>query len=1413
VSIQSSVYGGPIPIVYGQTRLTGNLIWYGDFKAIAPTSNQSSGGKGLGGSSGGGKNGGGSSSTDYKASFAFALGEGPFSAIETVWASKTETAFGASGLGFESGAAGQTPWGYLTTYHPGQNLSYQGTAYVTAQACDLGDSAQMPNLSFEATGQGANAIAGQPDADPAFVVSDFLTSSAYGAGFPAARIGDLSVYSNYCRAAGLVISPLFDTQQDAATTLNDIVQQTNAEFVWSGGQLTVVPYGDMALAANGAVYAPPTEALYSLTDDDFLDDGGAGDPVQLVRARPSDRMNSIKLEWLNRANQYNPEIVEAKDQAAIEIYGLRSNQSQQSHYFCNLAAATMSATLQLQRQAVRNQYSFTLGWKYCLLDPMDIVEITDANLGLNQQWVRILSIEEDDNGNLKITAEEYLGGAGGAPLYSYQTGSPFIANYNIAPGPLNEPVIFEPSGALTAGVPQVWVGASGGANWGGADVWLSIDNATYSRVGRIAGPARQGILHAPLALGGDPDTAHTLSVDLSESGAALLSGTQADADAFRTLCYVANDSGNGGELISYETASLTGGNLYGLTYLRRGLFGTVASAHSAGAQFCRLDDAILKIDLPIAPVSYVGQTIYLKLTGYNAYGGGQQALADVPAYSYNPAGTGAYVAPPSGVAISVGTQRQPDGTIVPFMEISWTASPDPLFDEYEVQWRLHTGPGAWQSQKLGPNVTSFTVIPVQPLTAFDAQVRAIRNQGGPFFSAWAQQLNVSTIFKTAPPPAPTGLSVVGGYRQITVDWTASAENDIAWYEVWESADATLAHATRIGLINGTHYVRPGLNLNDTRSYWIRAEDTSGNYSAYLGPGSSTTLPIDSSDVIGAIVATEIADNSIAASKLVNGLNAVQVVATIALASHTISNIVYATDTGQLYQWNGSAFVIPAVSVTPGSITLADFATGVTPVQIVSSLPGSGTEGQIVVLTVDGQLYRYHSGSWTVAVPAANVTGLLTASQIASITAAQISTQLTASQIASISTAQLTGQIATTQITNGAVTTPLLAAGAVNTAALAANAVTAGNIAAGAVVAGTIGAGAFNTAALAAGAVTAYNIAAYTITGTQIASNTITSAQIAAGTITASNIAANTITAGQIAAGTITASNIAANTITAGQIAAGSITAAQIATGTITAAQVAAGTITAAQIQAGGITGDRIAGNTITASNLAANSVTAASILAGTITGDKISGNFFQGYNFTASAGSTGGYLQMYGGQYTNAYGLQGPYFAAVDNTGACRVQMGMQSGAWGLWVYDSAGNPIFEESALGTNVVSTGNVRAGNIVAQGFATVPFGVYAGGTSWQLIAQFSITLYDNANVMVFGNILHGIAGPGFGAAQIQADGAPLGGADISESTGTLSGGIYLSGNPAGVSHTISFYWSGSNANYSVNGGSLIAFAGQR
>jgi len=52
-----------------------------------------------------------------------------------------------------------------------------------------------------------------------------------------------------------------------------------------------------------------------------------------------------------------------------------------------------------------NSYTFKLGWKYCLLEPMDLVQITDARLGPSALTVRITAVEEDDEGTLSITAE------------------------------------------------------------------------------------------------------------------------------------------------------------------------------------------------------------------------------------------------------------------------------------------------------------------------------------------------------------------------------------------------------------------------------------------------------------------------------------------------------------------------------------------------------------------------------------------------------------------------------------------------------------------------------------------------------------------------------------------------------------------------------------------------------------------------------------------------------------------------------------------------------------------------------------------------------------------------------------------------------------------------------------------------
>jgi hypothetical protein len=425
--------------------------------------------------------------------------------------------------------------------------------------------------------------------------------------------------------------------------LNDIATATNSAFVWSSGVLTMVPYGDQEVTANGYTYTPPAAPEYSLTDDDFLPNTNLtasasaafnDDPVLMTRQRPSDAYNSIKVEWLDRGNNYSPALIEAKDQASINTFGLRQDAVRSFHMFCNGNAARVSVQLQLQRQTIRNIYQFTLDQRYVLLDPMDIVAITDTNLGLNQQWVRITEITENDDSSLSIVAEEYLQGTGTAPQYGYQQAQGFSANYNGDPGNVNAPVIFEPTAELAEGL-EVWMAVSGGSYYGGCEVWVSQDNETYQNVGKITGPSRQGYVDGALpsytlsTSGLTIDQTNVLFCDIVPSGGQLLSASVADTQNLATLCYLG--SGNSYELISYSTAALLAQSVYNLSYLVRGAYDSPILAHAPGEQFARIDSSIFKYTYT---QDRIGTPLYIKLLSFNIYGGGQQGLADVEPYTF-----------------------------------------------------------------------------------------------------------------------------------------------------------------------------------------------------------------------------------------------------------------------------------------------------------------------------------------------------------------------------------------------------------------------------------------------------------------------------------------------------------------------------------------------------------------------------------------------------------------------------------------------------------------------------------------------------------------------------------------------------------------------------------------------------------
>jgi hypothetical protein len=522
------------------------------------------------------------------------------------------------GLTFFDGQIGQSPWTVLSTDFPDQAVGYSGIAYVAGQNYDLGSGAAVDNHTFEVQGPLAYSIStSTPDANPATLTQDILTNDRFGAALPSAMLGDMTEWSNYCLASGILLSPALTEQMTAADFVSTISRVTNVGPVWSSGRLKMISYGDANLSANGATFVANTTPEYDLTDDDFID---LADPIKVTRKQQSDCYNHIQLEYLNRDNLYNIEICDVKDQASIDAYSLRTMPVIRCHWICKAAVAAAVAQLLLQRSMyIRNEYSFKLPWTKVMLEPMDLVTLTDPVL-YSRLPVRIIKTEESEDGELSVVAEDFPLGVASATAYPRQAGIGFAANYNESPGNARAPVIFELPGELITTSLAIAI-ATGGLTpaWGGCEVWASYDGDSYVKLGEIFGGSRYGVTTGPIDVG-------TLPVRIHSGQLSSVSGT---GGVLGTLCYI---GGVDQEFIAYTTATLTGNLSYSLSGLARGAYQTNVTQHEVGAPFVRMDDAIAESG-PL-DVSLLGKTVFVKLCSFNVYGGARQTLDEVQPYSY-----------------------------------------------------------------------------------------------------------------------------------------------------------------------------------------------------------------------------------------------------------------------------------------------------------------------------------------------------------------------------------------------------------------------------------------------------------------------------------------------------------------------------------------------------------------------------------------------------------------------------------------------------------------------------------------------------------------------------------------------------------------------------------------------------------
>jgi hypothetical protein len=600
IRLQSSSYGNPIGIYYGPNRATGNLIWYGDFEAIEVRSESSQGGKG------GGDVKTTNISYNYRASFVFSMGEGLLTVTEIMPDNEGFKHPSEWNIEIFDGAIGQPEWGVLTAKHPNQSISYSGLAGFRAASYDLGNNASMPNFSVK--------LVGHPHINTRLsgYIQHFITDPVVGVGFPSVRLFGLNEVEDYLISQDMYFSPYAVDVQEASSYLRNWCNMANVETVWSEGYLKFKPRYDVA------------GLVAELTPDDFITESGQP-PVRMKRSDPADAFNSLRVNYYDVENDYNESAVVFKDQANIDQYGLRPAPNESYNGIKAASRAQWVAEHRGKRKLyVRNEYYFTLSWRWARLEPMDVITLTDPKLGLYNDAVQIIEITENADGLLDFVAEEYNGTVNGVedvPPIQVSFGGGI--DQGVAPGNVNEPAIFQPPIALTPSGPEIWLAVSGGVDWGGCEIWASLDNISYRRLSIVVGAARHGTLRQTLQAGISPDTTNTLRV--RTFAGELLTGTTQDAVDLLTLMWV------DGEFLAYRDSNFVAAGDYDLSYLVRGAYGTARTAHANGSKWARIDEKIYKYPVP---KDWYGRTIYLKFTSFNKFGLSTQALSDVVAYPH-----------------------------------------------------------------------------------------------------------------------------------------------------------------------------------------------------------------------------------------------------------------------------------------------------------------------------------------------------------------------------------------------------------------------------------------------------------------------------------------------------------------------------------------------------------------------------------------------------------------------------------------------------------------------------------------------------------------------------------------------------------------------------------------------------------
>lgn len=318
----------------------------------------------------------------------------------------------------------------------------------------------------------------------------------------------------------------------------------------------------------------------------------------------------------------------------------------------------------------------------------------------------------------------------------------------------------------------------------------------------------------------------------------------------------------------------------------------------------------------------------------------------------------------SGLIVTNRQTLQSDGTFLGEVVLSWNRAQSAFIDRYNVQWKRVTDIN-WSSTTT--DEISIVLPSIQSGVAYTFRVQAVSLAG--FAGPW-EQIGATLPGKNTPPGVPTAFTATNRYRAAELNWTNPTDPDLNHVVIYTNTTNSTTGLTKVGESGGTKFVYD-MEPMESRWFFLRARDHSGNFSAYTPGRQATALFVEPSDVD--IDVKELLDDA--------GLSAVEVLSALPTVGNFVGRTVYLTTDQQLYSWNGTEWV-KAVKTGEDILTALNFPQGLRPIEIVASLPTTGNfVGRVVLLTTDNKLYRRTATAWTASVPAADIGGQITTTQI------------------------------------------------------------------------------------------------------------------------------------------------------------------------------------------------------------------------------------------------------------------------------------------------------------------------------------------------------------------------------------------------------------------------------------------------